>query len=324
MQAIICKEYGPPEDLQLQELPTPTPTAREILVRVRAAAVNDYDWCMVRGVPWLYRLFFGLRRPKRPIPGMEVAGVVEACGPDVTQFAVGDEVYGDTSEYGFGCFAEYVCLDELALQNKPEGLSFEEAAALSHASMLAYQALHDLGGLRDGQKILVNGAGGGVGLFALQLAKQRRTEVTGVDAGDKLTALRELGYDHVLDYRQDDFTQRDERYDLILDCKLQRSPLAAVRALRPGGVCAVIGGYPGRLLQTLALGPWIRRFTGKTIRILNLKPNKDLDAVETLAQSGELRFVLDGPYSLEECPQLLRRFGEGKHTGKIVLRMENS
>lgn len=317
MQAIVCSSYGPPEQLRLREVPTPVPKPKEVLVRVKAAAINDHDWSMVRGKPAVYRLFFGLFRPRHPIPGMEVAGVVVAVGTEASTFKVGDAVYGDTSDHGFGSFAEQLCIHQNALRLKPEHLSFAEAAATAHALCLAQQGLA-LGGLKPGMQVLMNGAGGGVGTFALQLAKRQGATVTGVDSGTKLEALRTLGFDHVLDFRNVDFTTTGKRYDLVLDAKSTRSARAVRRALAPGGVYVTIGGSVPRLLQLLAAS-WFR----KDIRILAVKANAGL--AEVYALPGPLiRPVIDGPYPLQDAPRLIRYFGEGKHVGKVVLQMDSA
>lgn len=320
MKAVFCSKYGAPEDLELRELPRPVPTAGQVLVKIEATAVNDYDWAMVTGKPGIYRLLFGLSKPKHPVPGMELAGTVAARGPGAGAFQAGDAVYGDISDHGFGSFAQYVCVSEKALVRKPDSMSFEEAASLSHAVNLALQALKDAGEIKNDQQILVNGGGGGVGMLALQLAKQFGAEVVGVDTGPKLKKMTEWGYDAVVDYRQEDFTRAGRRYDLILDCKTNRSPFAYARALKPGGIYATVGGTPGRLIQHLLLGPLLSLFAGKKFRIVALKPNRDLEYVHELYAAGKLKLVIDGPYPLEKTPELVRYFGEGKHTGKIVVR----
>lgn len=315
MQAIILERYGSPEVLQLKEVPRPTPGKNEVLIKIHATAINDYDWSMVRGKPYAYRLLFGLFKPKHAIPGMEVAGTVEALGENATTFKVGDPVYGDTSEYGFGTLAEYICINEKAVIPKPESMPFEEAAALPHAALLAWQGLVDLGTIQKGQKILINGAGGGVGTLGLQIARQYDAEVTGVDTGEKLKMMEAIGFDHVIDYRKEDFTKLGQRYDLILDAKTTRSPSAYARVLSPGGKYVTVGGKLMRMLQLL----FSRKFGRKNFHILPLKPNKGLNTISKLYEEGKIKPQLDGPYSLEEVPRLIQYFGEGKHSGKIVI-----
>jgi len=278
--------------------------------------VNDYDYSMVTGTPGVYRLFFGLFKPKRPIPGMELSGIVEAVGTKVTGFKVGQEVYGDTSDYGFGTMAEYVCVHEKGLVRKPDFLSHEQAAALSHAGNLAWQSLMDIGELKSGMKILINGAGGGVGTIGLLIAKTFDVHVTGVDAGTKLNKMRELGFDVVLDYKKTDFTATGEKYDLILDAKSTRSPKDYMKALNPGALYVTVGGHVSKLLRLL----FARLFGNKQMRILALKTNKDNKALHDLMKSASDKLVLDGPYTLEEAPAAISRFGDGLHVGKVIIK----
>ncbi len=319
MKALVFTKYGSPESvLQLTEVPEPIPKEEEVLIKVHATAANDWDWSMVRGKPYLYRLMFGIKKPKHQIPGMEMAGVVEAIGSGVLSFKVGDPVYGDTSAYGFGTYAEYVCVNEKALTRKPDRIGFEEAAAISHASMLAMQGF-DIGHLQDGQKVLINGAGGGVGTFGLQIAKQHNAEVTGVDTGDKLKMMDSIGYDHIIDYKKEDFTKNGKQYDLILDCKTTRSPIAYLRSLTTNGRYVTVGGHLNRLLHLFFLRPWISLFSSKSVHILALKPNKGLKVINELFESNKIECVLDGPYALEDGPKALQYFGDGKHQGKVVI-----
>ncbi len=323
MKAIIQSKYGPPEEvLRVEEFPKPTPKEHEVLVRIHAATINDYDWSMSTGKPQLYRLLFGLSKPKNPIPGMELAGTIEAVGDKVSLFQVGDEVYGDTSDYGFGTLAEYLCIHEKSLVKKPKQMSFEDASSLPHASMLAYQALFEKGNLQAGQTLLINGGGGGVGTLGLQLAKSLGVEVTGVDTGPKLEMMKSLGFDEVIDYRKEDFTRNGKHYDLILDCKTTRSPRSYLRSLEPNGTYVTIGGHLGRLMQMFLSIPILNRTTNKSLKILGLKPNKDLDKINELYLEGKIKCVIDGPYPLEKTPWAVQYFGEGKHSGKVVIRID--
>ena len=325
MKAFVFTKYGPPDVLELREVRTPTPKDDELLIRVHAASVNDWDWCLVRGKPFFIRLMSGLPKPKKiTILGVDVAGRVEAVGRSVKRFQPGDDVYGDLSECGFGGFAEYVCADENAFTLKPASMTFIEAAAIPHAAMLALQGLRDIGQIQPGQKVLINGAGGGVGLFGVQIAKLIGVDVTGVDSVSKLDMMRSMGFDQVIDYAQEDFTKNGQRYDLILDAKTNRSTFDYVRALRPNGTYVTVGGSMIRLLQALFLGPWISKFSKKNIRIVALNPNKDLDYINELFEAGKVKSVIDGPYEFSEVPEAVRRFGEGKHNGKVVIAVENS
>ncbi|WP_297797991.1 NAD(P)-dependent alcohol dehydrogenase [uncultured Eudoraea sp.] len=319
MKALVFTKYGSPEILQLREIDKPTPKENEVLVKIHATAVNDYDWSMIRGKPYLYRLLFGLLKPKHQIPGMELSGIIEALGTNVESFKVGDAVYGDISTYGFGGFAEYVCINEKALVIKPDKMSFEEATAIPHASALALQGLVDTGDIKKGQKVLINGAGGGMGTFGLQIAKLYDAEVTGVDTGDKLKMMTEIGFDHIIDYKKEDFTKNGQIYDLILDAKTTRSTFDYLRALSSKGKYVTVGGYLNRLFPMFLLKPWISIFSKKRIHIVALKPNKDLNYISELFEAGKIRPVIDGPFNLTEVPEALQYFGEGRHQGKVVI-----
>ncbi len=323
MRAIVFRRYGNPEVLRLEEVAKPVPRPDEVLIRVRASAVNDWDWSFVRGKPLALRVIFGLRKPKVNILGADVAGRIEAVGEGVGRFRPGDDVYGDLSESGFGAFAEYVCAPEGALAPKPATMSFEEAATIPHAAMLAMQGMIDVGRIgqrqREGLKVLINGAGGGVGMFGIRIAKQHGAEVTGVDSGEKAEMMRDAGFDHVIDYRKQDFTRIGERYDLILDAKTTRSPFAYLRALSPGGTYATVGGHLHRLLQLALTGPLLRAMSKKMLRIVSLRVNKDLAYINELFEAGELSFFIDGPFRLDEVPAAVQYFGEAKHRGKVVI-----
>jgi len=319
MKAMVLTRYGSPKQLRLRELARPEPRDHEVLVRVHATTVNDYDWALVRGKPRLYRVIFGLFRPRVKVLGAEVSGTVEATGRDVRGFQPGDHVYGDVSETGFGGFAQYVCTHERALIHKPPEMTFEQAAALPHAAMLALQGLVDVGRIRPGERILINGAGGGVGMIGVQIAKQYGAEVTGVDRDFKLEAMRSIGFDHVIDYKREDFTRGRQRYDLILDTKTTRSPFRYLKALNPGGRYVSVGGKLPRLLQALCLRPLLSAATGKAVRIVALKANKDLAYVNDLFERSGLACPIDGPYPLEDVAQAIQRFGEARHIGKIVI-----
>jgi len=321
MKAVVMERYGTPEVLELRDVATPTPKADEVLVRVHAASVNDWDWGLLRGTPFVIRILNGLFTPKVQIIGGDIAGRVEVVGEDVKAFHPGDEVYGDLCMSGFGAFAEYACAPEACLAHKPPGMTFEQAAAIPQAGMLAVQGLIDVGRIRSGQKLLLNGAGGGVGTFALQIAKLYDVEVTVVDKAGKLDMLRAMGADHVIDYLKEDFTRHGKCYDLILDVKTNRSPLAYARALNPNGTYATVGGNTPRLLQALVLGPLISRLSNKHLRIVTLKPNKDLAYMNELFEAGKLVPVIDRPYKLADVPEAFRLFGTGDHKGKIIVTM---
>jgi NADPH:quinone reductase-like Zn-dependent oxidoreductase len=320
MKAVVMDSYGTPDVLELRDVAKPTPKADQVLVRVLAASVNDWDWGLLRGAP-VNRMFSGLFRPRVHILGGDIAGRVEAVGGDVKAFQPGDEVYGDLCMNGFGAFAEYVCAPEAALAHKPSGMTFEQAAAIPQAGMLAVQGLIDVGRIKSGQKVLLNGAGGGVGTFALQIAKLYGDEVTVVDKPGKLDMLRAMGADHLIDYLEEDFTEGGKGYDLILDVKTNRSPFAYARALNLNGTYVTVGGSIPRLLQALVLGPLIARLYHKHVRLVGLRPNKDLAYINELFEAGKLQPVIDGPYMLADLPEAFRLFGTGDHKGKIIVTM---
>ncbi len=316
MKALVYNKYGNPQEvLHLKEVPAPEPKDGEVLVSIRATAVNDYDWAMVRGKPLLYQLLFGVFKPKHPIPGMEIAGIIEGVGEGVKNFNIGDEVYGDISAFGFGGFATYICVNEQALIKKPSAMSFEEAASISHAAMLAYQGLTEVGKIQQGEEILINGAGGGMGTFAIQIAKQYGCQVTGVDSDSKLELMRSLGCDEVIDYKKEDFTKLGIRYDLILDAKTNRFPKAYTRALKPNGRYVTVGGRIQNLIPLLIADKMVKH----KLQILSLKANEGLAHINNLYEEGKLRFAIDGPYQLEEIPKLITYFGKGHHKGKVIV-----
>jgi NADPH:quinone reductase-like Zn-dependent oxidoreductase len=321
MKAVVFSRYGGPEVLSLEERPVPVPGPGRVLVKVHATAVNDYDWGFLRGKPYIYRLIFGLTRPRLQVLGAELAGTVEVLGEGVSEFSVGDRVYGDVSEAGFGAFAEYASVGVSALVKMPDNMTFEQAAAIPHAAGLAVQGLLDVAKLQPGEQVLLNGAGGGVGVLGLQIAKHFGARVTGVDSARKLDMMRNLGFDEVIDYEQQDFTKLDERYDLILDTKTTRSPSDCVRALKPSGRYVTVGGHLPRLLQLVSAGPALRLFSSKRVAIVALKPNQSLGYINDLFQESGLKTVTDGPYPLSEVPYAMARFGAAEHLGKVVIRV---
>ena len=322
MKALIRDRYGSPDVLDVREVERPVPHASEVLIRVHAASINDWDWGLLQGP----MLPFTFGPPRQRILGSDVAGRVAAVGSGVERFGVGDEVYGDLSGLGargWGGFAEYVCAPEGVLVPKPAGMTFEHAAALPQAGQLAVQGLFANGPLRAGQRILINGAGGGVGTIAIQLAKLQDVEVTGVDTAAKLEMMRSLGFDHVIDHTKEDFTRSGRRYDLIVDTKTTRTASAYARSLNPRGTYATVGGPQiARLLWVAAVGWWIGVATGKAIRLIVLRQNQDLPYLNERFEAGELVPVIDGPYRLTEARDAFRRFGAGQHKGKIVFTID--
>jgi len=317
LKAIVYTKYGGPEVLQIKEIEKPYPKDNEVLVKVYAVSINDWDWGLLQG-DFINRMLYGIRKPGKKILGSDIAGRIEAVGKNVKQFQQGDEVFGDLSGH-WGGMAEYVCANENALAIKPPNMSFEEAAAIPQAAMLAVQGLIDKGHIQPGQKLLINGAGGGVGSFAVQIAKLYDVEVTGVDNSGKLDMMRSIGFDHVIDYTKEDFTKNGKCYDLILDVKTNRSIFDYTRALCRNGVYVTVGGSTSRLLQALFLKPWISMIHKKHIRIVALKLNKDLAYMNELFEAGKVKPVIDGPYKLDEVPEAFRIFSKAEHKGKIVI-----
>jgi NADPH:quinone reductase-like Zn-dependent oxidoreductase len=323
MKAIVYTEYGLPDVLQLKEVERPTPKDNEVLIKVHAVSVNASDWESLRGRP-LYARLGGLRKPRKRILGSDIAGQVEAVGTNVKQFQLGDEVFGDILDL-MGGFAEYVCAPENKLALKPASMTFEEAAAIPQAAVIALQGIRDKGQVQSGQRVLINGAGGGAGTFAVQLAKLYGAEVTGVDNTGKLDLMRSLGADHVIDYTQEDFTENGKQYDLILDVVAHRSVFAYKRALRPNGSYFFVGGSVATIFQILLLGPWIRRTTGKKTRLLVVQSNlRDLVFMTELYEAGKVVPVIDRRYPLSEVPEALRYLGEGHAQGKVVITLEGN
>ena len=311
--------------LQLKEVDKPAPQDNEVLIKVHAASVNSWDWDLLRGTPFLVRLVsFGLLKPKYKTLGADIAGQVEAVGKNAKRFQPGDEVFGDISESGWGGFAEYVCAPEKLLALKLPRITFEEAAAVPQAALLALQGLRDKGQIQPGQQVLINGAGGGVGTFAVQIAKSYGGKVTGVDSTKKLAMLHSIGADHVIDYTKEDFTQNGQRYDLILDVIAHHSMFDYKRALSPKGIYVMVGGATARIFQVLLLGPWFSMTGSKKLGIVALKPYpKDLELMMEYMEAGQVVPVIDRRYRLSEIAEAFRYFGAGHARGKVVITMDH-
>jgi NADPH:quinone reductase-like Zn-dependent oxidoreductase len=323
MRAIAQDSYGSAAVLELRDIDKPTVGELDVLVRVHAASLHMGDVHMMTGMPYMLRVVvpdLGLRGPKVHVRGMDVAGTVEAVGSGVTQFLVGDDVFGTCQ----GAFAEYARAPQDNLALKPANLTFEQAAAVPTSAFAALQALRDTGGIKPGQNVLIVGASGGVGTFAVQIAKSLGAEVTGVCSTTKVDLVRSIGADHVLDYTQQDFTRSGQHYDLILDLGGNRSLSDLRRVLRPGGILVLVGGEGGsrwiggtdRWIQALALSP----FVGDHLRPLATKPNQaDLQLVKELIESGQVRPVIDRTYPLSEVPEAMRYLKDGQARGKVVV-----
>lgn len=316
MKAIVWTKYGSPDFLQLQEVAKPVPKDNQVLIKIHAASVNPLDWHRMRGAPFLVRLDEGFFKPKDTRLGADVAGRVEAVGSAVTQFKVGDEVFG---ELGAGSFAEYVAARESRLALKPANLSFEEAASTPVVGFTALQGMRHKGEIQPGQKVLVNGASGGVGTFAVQLAKALGAEVTGVCSTRNLDMVRAIGADHVIDYTKDDFTRDGQQYDLIYDAIGNRSTADYKRALKPNGNC-VIAGFTTlpRLFEHILIAP---RLSNKRIGLMGVaSPNqKDLLIIKELLECGKVKPVIDRCYPLSETAEAIRYLETGRARGKVVI-----
>ena len=327
MKAVIFHKYKAPESLELIEMEMPSPRDNEVLIKIHASSINSWDWDILKGIPLANRFEFGLFKPKRKVLGCDIAGQVEKVGKHVKQLKVGDEIFGDISGCGKGAFAEYVCVPEDLLALKSREMTFREAAALPHTGVLALQGLLDKGHIHEGQKVLINGAGGGSGTFAVQIAKLFGAEVTCVDRESKFDMLRSLGTDHVIDYTQEDFTKNGQVYDLILDVVTYRSIFDYKRALSPKGIYVMLGGGSwARVIQTMFLGPLISLTGSKKIHILMYKPNKkeDVDFMKELLEAGKVKPVIDRRYPLSEVAEALRYLGEGHAQGKVVITVEHN
>ena len=323
MKAIVWPKYGPPDVLQFTEVDKPTPNDDEVQVKIHAASLNGVDFEFLRG-SWAARITVGTLKPKNKILGSDVSGRVEAVGRNVKQFQPGDEIMGDLLSHGLGAFAEYVCAPEKALTLKPAGMTFEQAATYPQAAIIALQSLRGKKQIQPGQKVLINGAGGGMGTFAIQIAKHYGAEVTGVDSAKKLDMMRSIGADHVIDYAQEDYTKSGQHYDMIIDTVVRRSIFNCKHALSPDGLFVMLGGSRSAFFQVVFLGPLISR-TGSKKMSFNWwsEPfnKEDMDFLTELFEAGKVVPVIDRKYKLSEVPEALRYLEEGHVLGKTVITM---
>jgi NADPH:quinone reductase-like Zn-dependent oxidoreductase len=327
MKAVVYTRFGPPDVLEIRDIKKPVPNDDQILVKVRAASVNPYDWHFIRGTPYIMRVMMaGIRKPKDPRLGVDYAGTVEAVGKNVTQFKPGDEVFGNKS----GAFAEYLCARaDRAVVLKPANITFEQAAGVPVAALTALQGIRDKGKVQPGQNVLINGASGGVGTFAVQIAKSFGADVTGVCSGRNVDLVRSLGADHVIDYTKEDFSKGDERYDVILD-NVGTQPLSGFRrVLKPNGICVMIGGggpnegkWVGpmaRPIKALLMSPFISQKIG----MMMAEGNKDdLNILADLMQSGKVTPVIDRTYPLREIREAIRYLETGRARGKVIITVQ--
>ena len=323
MKAIVYRRYGSPSALKVLDAPKPAPGPGDVLVRVHASSVNAADLEYLHGTPFVARMGSGLIRPHRTILGFDVAGTVTEVGADATRFQVGDRVFADLFEHGFGAFAEFVCAPESAFASMPPSLSFEEAATLPHSGILAIQGLDRGEHIEPGDRVLINGAGGCVGPFAIQMAKAYGAVVTAVDRKDKLEFMRTLGADHVIDFEREDYSRSGKTYDWILDLAAHRSLRDSRRALARAGRYVMAGGPTGRFFRLLATGPLLTRGTDRTMGMLMWKPFEpgDVEALTALVEAGAVRPHVDRVLPLERTPGALRILGNDEARGKLVIRV---
>lgn len=320
MKAIVYHSFGSTSNLRLEEILKPHPKDHEVLVKTHAASVNSWDWDLVQGKPRVYRLLFGFFKPRYPIIGSDLAGTVEAVGKNVSQFKAGDEVFGDNSPSGFGTFAEYVAAPEKNLHHKPSELSFEEAASLPQAGLLALQGLEWKRKVEPVQQVLINGAGGGVGTIGIQLCKMWGAEVTAVDHTSKLERLEALGANHVIDYTKENYTHSGKQYDLILDSIALHKRADYKKALKPNGHFVMVGGDP-KLIMNVAFKSMFAKNNGQQLGLLAHKANHRVEELAELAVQGKVKSIIDSSYPLEQTPAAVQKLGDGKVFGKTVIYM---
>lgn len=325
MKAIMLREYGAPDLLEVASVEKPQPGPDEVLIKIEAAALNAGDWHLMRGEPFPVRFMLGLFKPRPQILGGDVAGRVEAVGKNVKKFMPGDKVFGDLSNYGFGAYAEYVSVPQDAVIMKPQKLSFEEAAAIPIAAITALQALRDKGNVSKGNRVLINGASGGVGTYLVQIAKAYGAEVTAVCSSAKQDMVRELGADFVIDYKKVDFTENGLQYDLIIAANGDRSIFDYSRSLASGGKYVMIGGSTSQMFQALLMGPLLTLLSNKTFGMVLGQANpEDLHTLREMAESGKLYPVIDRKYDLDEVPEAIRYLEEGHARGKVIVRIDGN
>jgi len=325
MKAIVCERYGSYEQLHLQEIEKPVPKAGEVRVRVIASSINSWDVDMLKGDTWITRVISGAFKPRYPVFGSDVAGVVDAVGDQVHALKPGDEVFGDIAQSGFGGFAEYVCVPEKLLAIKPRHLAFPQAAALPQAGLLAIQGLRFHGDLQKGQHLLINGAGGGVGTIALQYAKSIGAIVTCVDVKEKFDLLQSLGADHLIDFRETDYTNSGKQYDKILDVIAHRSAADYKRALKPNGIFAMVGGSMGGLLfRMMVVEPWLSKRRPMKLGIMGYKTGRqEMEELTRTIEEKKISPSIDSVYPLEKTPEAFRFFLSGHFKGKIVIEVRS-
>lgn len=321
MKALTISRYNNPPDVEIKDIPLPELKDGQVLVKIKASAINDYDYSVSTGLPKIYRVFLGFSKPKHKVLGMEMSGIVEKIDENCVKIKVGDRVASDTSDFVFGTMAEYIAIDEKALTVIPDSMSFVDAASLPHASLLALQAIEMGGELPDNANVLIIGAGGGVGTLALQLLRDKCSHIAGVDTGYKLGLMKKMGFDSVIDYKKEGLFNMNEKYDLIIDAKTCHAPRKYKQLLTESGSYISIGGDVIRLIALLKYKYIYNHFSKKRVDILGLKTNKGLDDIFQKYSKGLLKPVIDGPHNFEEAPKALKRFIDAEHFGKIVVEI---
>ena len=322
MKSIIFNKYGDSEILKIGEKNKPNPKKGEVLLSIKSSSVNDWDWGLLRGQPFINRLLFGLIKPKVKSLGIDVSGIVESTGEGVKDLEIGTEVYGDISAENWGGYAEYVCVKEKALKIKPRNISHEESASIPHSGVLAIQSYLDYKEIKTGDEILINGAGGGAGTLAIQLGKYYKARITGVDKKIKFEMMEKLGVDELIDYQKTDFTKLNRTYDLIIDFAGSHGLLDYKKSLKKGGLYLLVGGQSNLIIKTLLFGQILSKFTDKEFKVLMHEPNKHLDKLTKLIEEEVIKPIVGKVYKLEEVSQGLDYFGSGECTGKVIIKVE--
>lgn len=320
MKALVIKKYGSPNKLTIKEVPKPKINKNEVLIKIKAVSINDFDLGIIEGKSLINRLLAGLLRPKIQILGSDIAGDIEEIGESVTKFKIGDKVYGDLSDNKFGGFAEYVATTEKHLCRIAEGMSFDIAAAIPQAGQLAYQALYDFTKITDGQKILINGAGGGVGTYAVQMLKKHKVHLTAVDSEAKKEMLLKLGYDEFIDYRKTDFTEQSILYDIVIDCKTTKSPSQYSKILKENGMYITIGGDIPKVLWIMFMSKFLEKRYGRAFKCVVLHTNRNLPEINKMFEEGNLTSIIDPlTFTLETGREAMAYYATGEQLGKVLI-----
>ncbi|KAF0092494.1 MAG: Zn-dependent oxidoreductase [Fusobacteria bacterium] len=320
MKALVIKEYGSPNKLSIEEVPKPIIMSNEVLVKIKAVSINDLDLGIIEGKSLINRLLAGLFRPKIQILGSDIAGVIEEIGESVTKFKIGDKVYGDLSDNKFGGFAEYVATSEKNLCHIAEGMPFDIAAAIPQAGQLAYQALYDFSEITEGQKILINGAGGGVGTFAVQMLRKHKVHLTGVDTDVKREMLLKLGYDEFIDYMKTDFTEQNTQYDIVIDCKTNKSPRKYKKILKENGMYITIGGDIPKVIWIMFMSKYLEKRYRRAFKCVILHTNRNLPEINKMFEEGNLTSIIDPrSFTLETGREAMEYYATGEQLGKVLI-----